>query len=205
MGLNAVVAACYVFPVLVSVLAVRFFYVLWHSGQPESRLCATRLRCLIVLGSGGHTAEMMNIVTTLQKDRFTPRYYVAALTDNMSLQKAQVYEQSLIQVLGLGWSSIFYIESIARVKKLSLSVFSISEIQNTVAIYAHFDKCKLLKSGGACCRTGDVSVMNKCMRAVTVRWPSISAIGPGLGGAGVACARIRAEASMSPSTGGVFA
>ncbi|PAN06868.1 hypothetical protein PAHAL_1G293700 [Panicum hallii] len=133
---------------------------------------------------------MMNIVTALQKDRFTPRYYVAALTDNMSLQKAQVYEQSLIQsgekiiknahfmqiyrsrevgqsyitsiattllatlhamwlvirirpqvifcngpgtcfplcvcafvlkVLGLGWSSIFYIESIARVKKLSLS------------------------------------------------------------------------------------
>ncbi|AQK38838.1 hypothetical protein ZEAMMB73_Zm00001d023281 [Zea mays] len=100
MGLNAVVAACYVFPVLVSVLAVRFFYVLWHSGQPESRLCATRLRCLIVLGSGGHTAEMMNIVTTLQKDRFTPRYYVAALTDNMSLQKAQVYEQSLIQSNG---------------------------------------------------------------------------------------------------------
>jgi beta-1,4-N-acetylglucosaminyltransferase len=41
---------------------------------------------------------MMNIVTALQKDRFTPRYYVAALTDNMSLQKAQVYEQSLIQV-----------------------------------------------------------------------------------------------------------
>ncbi|XP_039790318.1 UDP-N-acetylglucosamine transferase subunit ALG14 homolog isoform X4 [Panicum virgatum] len=40
---------------------------------------------------------MMNIVTALQKDRFTPRYYVAALTDNMSLQKAQVYEQSLIQ------------------------------------------------------------------------------------------------------------
>ena len=26
-----------------------------------------------------------------------------------------------LQVLGLGWSSIFYIESIARVKKLSLS------------------------------------------------------------------------------------
>ncbi|KAL5213419.1 hypothetical protein ABZP36_024266 [Zizania latifolia] len=136
---------------------------------------------------------MMNIVTTLQKDRFTPRYYVAALTDSMSLQKAQVYEQSLVRVeadkeetlenaqfmqiyrsrevgqsyitsiattllatlhamwliirirpqvifcngpgtciplcasafllkvVGLGWSSIFYIESIARVKKLSLS------------------------------------------------------------------------------------
>lgn len=41
---------------------------------------------------------MINIITELQKDRFIPRYYVAALTDNMSLKKAVVYEQSLIQV-----------------------------------------------------------------------------------------------------------
>ncbi|RLN07866.1 hypothetical protein C2845_PM11G10190 [Panicum miliaceum] len=170
MGLDALAAACCVLPVLLSLLAVRFAYVLWRSGQPSSRSLTAGLRCLIVLGSGGHTTEMMNTVTELQKDRFMPRYYVAALTDNMSLQKAQVYEQSLIQcgektiknahfmqiyrsrevgqsyitsiattllatlhamwlvirirpqvVLGLGWSSIFYIESIARVKKLSLS------------------------------------------------------------------------------------
>ncbi|KAF8672007.1 hypothetical protein HU200_003940 [Digitaria exilis] len=191
MGLDDLAAACYALPVLVALFTVRFFYVLWRSGQPSSRPQAGGLRCLIVLGSGGHTAEMMNIVTTLQKDRFAPRYYVAALTDNMSLQKAQVYEESLIQsgekktiknahfmqiyrsrevgqsyitsiattllatlhamwlvirirpqvifcngpgtcfplcvsafllkVFGLGWSSIFYIESIARVKKLSLS------------------------------------------------------------------------------------
>ncbi|GJN11538.1 hypothetical protein PR202_ga29737 [Eleusine coracana subsp. coracana] len=76
---------------------------------------------------------MMNIVTELQKDRFTPRYYVAALTDNMSLEKAkgdgektmenayfmQIYRSR--EVLGLGWSSIFYIESIARVQRFSLS------------------------------------------------------------------------------------
>ncbi|XP_062219960.1 uncharacterized protein LOC133919553 [Phragmites australis] len=191
MGLDALTAACCALPVLVSLLTVRFFYVLWRSGQPLSRPHAAGLRCLIVLGSGGHTAEIMNIVTALQKDRFTPRYYVAALTDNMSLKKAQFYEQSLIQsdgemtindahfmqiyrsrevgqsyitsiattllatlhamwlvirirpqvifcngpgtcfplcvsafvlkVFGLGWSSIFYIESIARVRKLSLS------------------------------------------------------------------------------------
>ncbi|KAJ1280429.1 hypothetical protein BS78_04G232100 [Paspalum vaginatum] len=191
MGPDALATISYAVPVLVSLLTVRFFFVLWRSSQPASKPRAARLRCLIVLGSGGHTAEMMNIVATLQKDRFTPRYYVAALTDNMSLQKAQVYEQSLIQsdgkktvenahfmqiyrsrevgqsyitsiattllailhamwlvirirpqvifcngpgtcfplcisafllkVLGLGWSSVFYIESIARVKKLSLS------------------------------------------------------------------------------------
>uniref|UniRef100_A0A0E0KF68 UDP-N-acetylglucosamine transferase subunit ALG14 n=1 Tax=Oryza punctata TaxID=4537 RepID=A0A0E0KF68_ORYPU len=175
MGPDVSMAVYCAFPVLVSLLVVRFAYVMYHSGHLPSKLStsAAGMRSLIVLGSGGHTAEMMNVVTTLQKDRFTPRYYVAALTDNMSLQKAQVYEQSLVRVevdkeeavenaqfmqiyrsrevgqsyitsiattllatshaiwiiirirpqvvLGLGWSSIFYIESIARVKKLSLS------------------------------------------------------------------------------------
>lgn len=44
---------------------------------------------------GGHTAEMLNLVAVLQKDKYTPRFYIAALTDNMSLQKAQVLEESL--------------------------------------------------------------------------------------------------------------
>uniref|UniRef100_A0A0D9Y0K3 UDP-N-acetylglucosamine transferase subunit ALG14 n=1 Tax=Leersia perrieri TaxID=77586 RepID=A0A0D9Y0K3_9ORYZ len=195
MGLDVSMAVCYALPVLVSLLVVRFAYVKYCSGHPHLKLPASAagMRCLIVLGSGGHTAEMVNVVSTLQKDRYTPRYYVAALTDNMSLQKARVYELSLVQrevdkekaienaqfvqiyrsrevgqsyftsiattllatlhtmwiiirirpqvilcngpgtciplcvssfvlkVLGLGWSSIFYIESIARVKKLSLS------------------------------------------------------------------------------------
>lgn len=44
---------------------------------------------------GGHTAEMLNLLAVLQKDRFTPRFYVAAATDNMSLQKAQLLENSI--------------------------------------------------------------------------------------------------------------
>ncbi|KAJ0082407.1 hypothetical protein Patl1_10141 [Pistacia atlantica] len=132
---------------------------------------------------GGHTAEMMNLLSVLQMDRFAPRFYIAAATDNMSLQKARVFEDSLVHkngvkgstaqfmqiyrsrevgqsyitsvwttllaiahalwlmirirpqvvlcngpgtciplcVLGIRWSSVFYVESIARVKRLSLS------------------------------------------------------------------------------------
>ncbi|KAF2314661.1 hypothetical protein GH714_028331 [Hevea brasiliensis] len=55
---------------------------------------------LIVLGSGGHTAEMINVLSALQKDRFMPRVYVAAATDNMSLQKARVLEDSLVDMNG---------------------------------------------------------------------------------------------------------
>lgn len=39
---------------------------------------------------------MLSIVNVLNKERFSPRFYVAAATDNMSLQKAQVLEQSLL-------------------------------------------------------------------------------------------------------------
>ncbi|KAF2282820.1 hypothetical protein GH714_043111 [Hevea brasiliensis] len=138
----------------------------------------------------GHTAEMINVLSALQKDRFMPRFYVAAATDNMSLQKARVLEDLLadtnggkvvsakfmqiyrsrevgqsyitsigttliaiahalwlmikirpkvilcngpgtciplcviaflFKVVGIRWSSVFYVESIARVKRLSLS------------------------------------------------------------------------------------
>eukprot|EP00256_Glycine_max_P051711 XP_014617792.1 UDP-N-acetylglucosamine transferase subunit ALG14 homolog isoform X2 [Glycine max] len=120
---------------------------------------------------------MLNLLVVLQKDRFNPRFYIAAATDNMSLQKAQLLENSLaaenatrvtdtaqfmkiyrsrevgqsyitsvwttlvamilcngpgtciplcaiafiFKVLGIRWSLIFYVESIARVRRLSLS------------------------------------------------------------------------------------
>jgi beta-1,4-N-acetylglucosaminyltransferase len=38
---------------------------------------------------------MLNLLSVLPKDRFTPRIYIAAATDNMSLQKARLFENSL--------------------------------------------------------------------------------------------------------------
>ncbi|KAJ4804168.1 UDP-N-acetylglucosamine transferase subunit ALG14 [Rhynchospora pubera] len=180
---------------IVSLLVIRVTYVLYWTGRPFKRAPTTSLRTMIVLGSGGHTAEMLSIVNVLQKDKYAPRSYVAALTDNMSLQKAQVYEESLqnhennvdkkrggaqfmqiyrsrevgqsyitsigttivaiihamwivlklrpqvilcngpgtciplcacaylLKIIGWRWCTTIYIESIARVKKLSLSGF----------------------------------------------------------------------------------
>ncbi|XP_077235209.1 UDP-N-acetylglucosamine transferase subunit ALG14-like protein [Tasmannia lanceolata] len=181
-----------IFTSIFIVIMIRLAYVLYHSGKPLRTSSPQPVRTLIILGSGGHTAEMLNLINVLQKDRFTPRFYVAAATDSMSLQKAQLLEESLIpqtgaekmikvdqflqiyrsrevgqsyltsiwttliamvhalwltfkirpqvivcngpgtciplcvaaflfKVAGIRWSSIFYVESIARVRKLSLS------------------------------------------------------------------------------------
>ncbi|CAM8900175.1 unnamed protein product [Rhodiola kirilowii] len=172
--------------------AIRLIYVIFISTKPLRTKASTPRSTLIILGSGGHTAEMLNLLAVLQKDRFCPRFYIAAATDNMSLQKARQFEgeitsnqtvgrraektefmqiyrsrevgQSYItsigttlvaiahalwlmiklrpevilcngpgtcislctiafifKVFGIRWSSVFYVESIARVKRLSLS------------------------------------------------------------------------------------
>ncbi|WRX26109.1 Oligosaccharide biosynthesis protein Alg14-like - like 1 [Theobroma cacao] len=179
------------FVTFVAIILVRILYVIWRTCKPlRKRTSQQPLSTLVVLGSGGHTAEMIDLLLVLQKNKFTPRFYIAAATDNMSLQKARVLENSLadssgvkeisaefmqiyrsrevgqsyvtsvwttlvalahalwlmikirpqvvlcngpgtciplcviafiFKVVGIRWSSIFYVESIARVKRLSLS------------------------------------------------------------------------------------
>ncbi|KAK9938875.1 hypothetical protein M0R45_015590 [Rubus argutus] len=174
----------------VMLILIRLLYVLHQTGKPlKTRGLARGPRStLIILGSGGHTAEMLNLLSVLQKDRFSPRFYIAAATDNMSLQKARLFEETedkmeetsrsqfmqiyrsrevgqsyitsvlttiiavvhalllmlrirpqvilcngpgtcvplcviafLFKAVGIRWSSVFYVESIARVQRLSLS------------------------------------------------------------------------------------
>jgi UDP-N-acetylglucosamine:LPS N-acetylglucosamine transferase len=48
------------------------------------------LKAMIVLGSGGHTTEMLEFVQSLSRSAFTPRCYVAAATDQGSALALQV-------------------------------------------------------------------------------------------------------------------
>ncbi|KAG5069131.1 hypothetical protein JHK85_001508 [Glycine max] len=63
--------------------------------KPLSKRASKPFSTLIILGSGGHIAEMLNLLAVLQKGRFNPRFYIVVATDNMSLQKAQLLENSL--------------------------------------------------------------------------------------------------------------
>lgn len=184
-SINAVI----ILTAVIAIIMTRVLYVIYLSSKPLRRSSVQPLSTLVILGSGGHTAEMINLLSVLKMDRFIPRFYIAAATDNMSLQKAHVLESSLadgsgvvqsaqfmqiyrsrevgqsyltsvgttiiaighafwlmikirpqvilcngpgtciplcaiaflFKVLGIRWSSIFYVESIARVKRLSLS------------------------------------------------------------------------------------
>ncbi|CAI9098253.1 OLC1v1034869C1 [Oldenlandia corymbosa var. corymbosa] len=201
---------------IVTVFVIRVLYVLHRSARPRHPNSSSQqhLSTLIVLGSGGHTAEMINLLNVLQKERFKPRYYIAAATDNMSLQKAQVLENSLLddqggrekvvgsahymqiyrsrevgqsyltsvgttllaiahalwlmikirpqvilcngpgtcipicviafifKVFGIRWSYIFYVESIARVKRLSLSALLLYKLRMADQLFVQWPQLK---------------------------------------------------------------
>lgn len=82
------------FLLLFSLCAVlRLIYLVSKRGAevratPRQSPCCT----LVVLGSGGHTAEMLTVLGGMQLDNYQPRVYVAAEGDEMSVKKTGAFE-----------------------------------------------------------------------------------------------------------------
>ncbi|XP_015178041.1 PREDICTED: UDP-N-acetylglucosamine transferase subunit ALG14 [Polistes dominula] len=60
----------------------------------KKKLRVTPAKTMIILGSGGHTAEMLRIVKLMDYKMYTPRIYVSASTDNISIDKVKVIEEN---------------------------------------------------------------------------------------------------------------
>ena len=57
------------------------------SGEPP-------IKTMAVLGSGGHTAEMIALLATLDPETYAPRDYVIATSDHTSAQKIEAFEST---------------------------------------------------------------------------------------------------------------
>lgn len=81
------------FKLLAFFLAARFYYVTQIVRNTANNRRTKPAKTLIVLGSGGHTAEMMAIVKKLNKANYSPRCYILANTDRTSATKVLDYEE----------------------------------------------------------------------------------------------------------------
>jgi len=68
-----------------------------------------------VLGSGGHTSEMLALLGALDLSRYTPRHYVLADTDDHSAQKLNAFE---------GTPSSFFVHIIPRSREVKQGLLS---------------------------------------------------------------------------------
>jgi beta-1,4-N-acetylglucosaminyltransferase len=58
--------------------------------------CSNRpIKTLVVLGSGGHTTEMLHLIRNLDPQRYAPIILVVATTDTTSLRRVQAYPHTL--------------------------------------------------------------------------------------------------------------
>lgn len=74
--------------VIFNLFVLRLLYLLFMTGERcLSSWQKTTCRTMIVIGSGGHTSEMLKIVQHLNRDRFSYRIYVMADSDTTSHAK----------------------------------------------------------------------------------------------------------------------
>ncbi|GAB1867543.1 hypothetical protein CAJAP_08622 [Camponotus japonicus] len=60
--------------------------------RDEPRGESRPVKTMIILGSGGHTAEMLRIVKHLNLENYSPRVYIHAQTDKLSAEKVRDLE-----------------------------------------------------------------------------------------------------------------
>lgn len=87
------------------------------------------VKTLIIMGSGGHTGEMVRLLSTLDFRHFSPRLYLVARTDDMSAKRVQQLESSHISTAGL-----FQTVSISRSREVHQSWITtiVSFLQSTL-------------------------------------------------------------------------
>ena len=79
------------------ILQLRLIYILpaIHRSCPPPRKRGTPTHLFVCLGSGGHTAEMLSLITSLNPAHYTYRTYVIGSGDEFSAGKAQDFERAL--------------------------------------------------------------------------------------------------------------
>ena len=118
---------------LASVL-LRFVYLSRRSGDQAPPLKRSKpCKTAVVLGSGGHTAEMMCILEGLNLANYTPRLYIVAKGDRISLQKLEAFETSNET---FGTESVL-VKIIPRARKVLQSYFT-SIFTTILAILSSF-------------------------------------------------------------------
>ncbi|KAI8616117.1 oligosaccharide biosynthesis protein Alg14-like protein [Chytriomyces sp. MP71] len=124
---------------------------------------------LVVLGSGGHTSEMLTLLATLDRSKFAPRVYCAADSDSLSLDKVRAGIER-----GQREGSDFVTVTIARsreVKQGWLSSFWTTLIATFYALsiwWQHKPDVILCNGPGTCVPLCIVALLLRCFKRTKI-------------------------------------
>lgn len=152
----------YIFLIVLGALPIFLFirliyvYLTIHNSNNNGRYGRKPARTLIILGSGGHTAEMIAIVTELNKRNYSPRFYVLADTDKHSESKI-FHVESLVESQSTAAANLsFEIHSIKRSREVQQSFLTailstIRSIWQCIPLVYHLRPDLVLCNGPGTC------------------------------------------------------
>lgn len=140
---------CLLIPTIFSAyFSARLIYILslCLTGKQSRKKSKQPFRTLVVIGSGGHTAEMLRLMNQMDKMKFMPRLYILADTDTTSRTRIKSDE------CGTDWS----IASIPRSRYVNqsylTSIFStVYSIFMTIPVVITFKPDLILCNGPGTC------------------------------------------------------
>lgn len=102
--------------IFLTLILIRFLYLVSKCGKVPVGLKRTQpCSTMVVLGSGGHTTEMITLLSGMELKNYTPRTYVVANSDTMSVEKMQAFETNS------GKSSAHCVHLIPRARQVKQS------------------------------------------------------------------------------------
>lgn len=134
---------------------------------------------LVSLGSGGHTTEMLQMLTTVQSTRFAKRIYYVSSNDSLSVQKAKDFEKSH------GTSGVYSIRIVRRARKVKQSwkttpiTASVSFLHSLRLVYEDEPDLLLCNGPGTCVMLVCASLMLRVSKYALPKTELIAASTPG--------------------------
>ena len=99
----------------------------WRASVRRKRGIQGGTTLMVVLGSGGHTAEMLRVLKFFDMKRYRPRIYVLSNTDSHSAKRARAFEEAH-QGANAGreeaWGDVAYPVVIPRSREVGQSYFT---------------------------------------------------------------------------------
>ena len=139
---------------LVGLILLRFIYLSSKCGRDATpaRKRTSPGRTLIVLGSGGHTAEMLRLVGGMNLHNYTPRVYVVAEGDKLSVDKVEKFESTT----STGFESAVSIRKVPRARQVMqsyvTSIFStlVAGVYSLPIVWSAYPDLILCNGPGTC-------------------------------------------------------
>ncbi|KAF4365338.1 hypothetical protein F8388_017904 [Cannabis sativa] len=133
----------------IGVVLIRVIYVICQSGKSLKGKRSEPVSTLIVLGSGTRhkVAETSQFMQSIENPLQWSRDLHSSLRNRPTYSRSRdtlfhLFLSLLYTIIGIRWSSIFYVESIARVQRLSLSGLILYKLTFLISSLCNGHSCK---------------------------------------------------------------